>query len=398
MGTFTTDELLYIAQEMGCHVDPALVGVQKRTDVTNILRNYIKFHTGGDILANLQQELLMIARRGVASKAPKIKDSQPGTDYKLDTTVVEEVLAMSKDILADPVISASAAAASATDPDEIDAAITAMVAAGTGGAGGGNGDEDDDGDKDDEGDKDDASDDEGYKSEPEGNMLTFVKVPHKEKTHTLSVSPYYTVGTMKYMLKDLEGVPIKDQILKFGVDQLDDQKMLYEIGIMNGSSLMLVTRIKGSGKRGRGEDGKSTAAGIPEIVGEIPPILGDHPAIVAALQIRVINIGAWVGTLGLDAIIKLFAYVDEHSTNIIADPAIRCYAEFTAEMTGLKDAPKFDLENRIFSIFKIEFFDFETRIFRFSKWYLLVLRVGASGGPTSKGRTDGLAGMIGMIG
>ena len=78
MGSFTSDELLYICQAMNCYVNPELVGVQKRTDIMKILREFIQTETGGNIQGNLNLELRLIARRGVGSKTPKIKESVRG--------------------------------------------------------------------------------------------------------------------------------------------------------------------------------------------------------------------------------------------------------------------------------------------------------------------------------
>jgi hypothetical protein len=79
MGSFTSDELLYICQAMNCYVNPELVGVQKRTDIMKILREFIQTETGGNIQGNLNLELRLIARRGVGSKTPKIKESVRGS-------------------------------------------------------------------------------------------------------------------------------------------------------------------------------------------------------------------------------------------------------------------------------------------------------------------------------
>ena len=328
MGSFTSDELLYMCQVMNCHVAPELVGVQKRTDIMKILREFIQTETGGNIQGNLNPELRLIARRGVGSKTPKIKESVRGPSQD--------------------------AAAAAAD-DDLDQIVTEMVATGSGGNGAGSGDKD--GDKDDKKDEEKEADPDYEPSssdedEEKVKIIFIHKVPPNPPrkvpvmlpaTDTIKEVRSFAAGLFRMKRKDVRMLLKAPEWGEMEMD--DDGKTIYDYTVAlftNGCEVEVrFSGVGGAGtKRGRAEDGGvKSNTGIPDIVGEIPALPTDHPAIAAALRIKVINIDGWIKTLNLEKINKIFLLVDEHSTNIAADPALRSYADFTTEMVALKDSP-----------------------------------------------------------
>jgi len=118
------------------------------------------------------------------------------------------------------------------------------------------GSDDDDGHDDDPNDPSDPGDDEPD-DEPEGatgepGVQIFVKKPCG-KLITLDVEANDTIGHVKAVIQNKEGIPRKQQRLLFADADLDDDKTLSYYNIQKESMLLLLLRGRGGmGKRGRG--------------------------------------------------------------------------------------------------------------------------------------------------
>jgi len=113
---------------------------------------------------------------------------------------------------------------------------------GGGGSGGGGG-----GDSGDDSDDDDESED----SEDEGAMVINLKLDYNGgSTVSLEVAGWFTAGTLKGRVKSLLGISRRDQRIIFADKDLEDDKTLSGQNIQNGSTVHLLLRGTGGGKRG----------------------------------------------------------------------------------------------------------------------------------------------------
>ena len=328
MGSFTIAEILWMIKELQCPLDLEAIGAFTRNDVTKVLRTFIMTECNNNIVAELPLEWRPLATRHV----PNIKPFGPPASA-----------------------AASSDPATVAEPEPtVDEIVQEMVAAGSGGNGAGSGDKD--GDKDDKKDEEKEADPDYEPSSDEDEekiKIVFVhKVPPNPPrkvpvmlpaTDTIKEVRSFAAGLFRMKRKDVRMLLKAPEWGEMEMD--DDGKTIYDYTVAlftNGCEVEVrFSGVGGAGtKRGRAEDGGvKSSAGIPDIVGEIPALPTDHPAIAAALRIKVINIDGWIKTLNLEKINKIFLLVDEHSTNIAADPALRSYADFTTEMVALKDSP-----------------------------------------------------------
>jgi hypothetical protein len=110
---------------------------------------------------------------------------------------------------------------------------------GSDGAGGGGGGRGDDKEEDDMEPAPTGSDD-GL------GMQIFVKLP-AGYTITLDVEAFDTIGTIKAVIKNKEGIPRADQRLIFADKDMDNRDTLYECNIVDGSKLVLLMALTGGG-------------------------------------------------------------------------------------------------------------------------------------------------------
>ena len=110
----------------------------------------------------------------------------------------------------------------------------------------GNGDEEPSMGGQEEDDPDDGE--EGDSDEEEMDLV--VKTPFGD-TIVLKVDDGYSVKKVKGMIKELEGIPRREQKLIFKTDQLEHDRTLRSYSIHDRDELVLLLRLGGGGKRGR---------------------------------------------------------------------------------------------------------------------------------------------------
>eukprot|EP00930_Biecheleria_cincta_P041502 TRINITY_DN2845_c0_g1_i1.p1 TRINITY_DN2845_c0_g1~~TRINITY_DN2845_c0_g1_i1.p1 ORF type:complete len:385 (+),score=92.42 TRINITY_DN2845_c0_g1_i1:66-1157(+) len=118
--------------------------------------------------------------------------------------------------------------------------------AGSGNGGYGGGDEPNDGDDSD----DDGNDDKGSSPEPEDSadldgMTVNIKFPDGLKVVPLAVERYDTVGTLKALIMDKEGIPRRQQQLVFMEQWMENGLTLSDYSVEDGSVIHLVLSIVG---------------------------------------------------------------------------------------------------------------------------------------------------------
>ena len=104
--------------------------------------------------------------------------------------------------------------------------------------------DDNSGDDDDDNSGDDDSDSNG------SDMQIFVKLP-KGKTITMDVGASHTINNIKAIIKDREGIPMKQQRLIYQDQQLEDGLTISGYNIKNLATLTLPTGSKGEGLGGK---------------------------------------------------------------------------------------------------------------------------------------------------
>ena len=104
-------------------------------------------------------------------------------------------------------------------------------------------DDDDDEPPDDDGDEPPDDDDDDEPPDDEG-MQIFARLPDGN-TITMDVETSHTIYTLKAIIKNKEGIPMKHQRLIFNDNQLEDGYTLEDYDIQNESMLILMTNLHG---------------------------------------------------------------------------------------------------------------------------------------------------------
>ena len=96
---------------------------------------------------------------------------------------------------------------------------------------------------------DDPNDEDDDEDDDDSDMQIFVTTP-TGKTITMDVEGSHTIYTLKAIIKNKEGIPMKHQRLIFNDLQLEDGYTLEDYDIQKESMLNLMMPLRGGGKRG----------------------------------------------------------------------------------------------------------------------------------------------------
>jgi ubiquitin len=159
-------------------------------------------------------------------------------------------------------------------------------------------DTDDQGGKDQDGDDKDSKEydsEEPCEPSDEHNMQIFVTMP-TGKTITLGVEASDTISVVKALIQGKEGIPRSQQRLIFADNDMNDRDTLEDAGIVDGSKLVLLLRILGTGKRAR----MVSLEEEPEVLDEdYSPREDDLDVIHALLSVKEVSIHTLLTSLSL---------------------------------------------------------------------------------------------------
>jgi len=182
-----------------------------------------------------------------------------------------------------------------------------------------------------DGDDDDDDDDDDEGNSTAADMQIFVKTPTGE-TITLDVEASDTIVMIKAMVQSMRGYPRHEQRLIFAGQQLENDRTLTDYNIQDGSTLELVLRMAGGGKRGRQAEVVQIIIGVPLA------IAGDAASVHRALNfVGGINLIHWMGGLAESEVDKLLVIAEGALTGGNIDHHVRSYVAFVAEYRALQD-------------------------------------------------------------
>ena len=180
-------------------------------------------------------------------------------------------------------------------------------------------------DPDEGGDQDSETEEE--ESEEEESFQIHLHMPDS-KVLTLTVQPSNTIGNVKGMIMNKEGIPIKLQRLVFAEHEMEDNNTISRYNLVEASVIYVLLRIKGSGKRAR--TSTSTASKSSIVTMPTDTELGVLHALVPAVQ----NI---VSGYRMFSIVE---YVKGASDDWVANAADICQAKHIHNPQRLQDVVK----------------------------------------------------------
>jgi hypothetical protein len=182
----------------------------------------------------------------------------------------------------------------------------------------------------------DGQDEEEGDYDSDGESMEIFVVKPEGKTIALDVTDSYTIGTVKALIKNIEGIPRCQQRLIFAATDLEDDVTLAGYKIKNASTLQLAMRLEGSGKRGRGE----ASGAVSVFFGQPVPLTTDSHAVKQALSLRTISIQPWLASLAQPDLDNLIVAVTRLGAGGNTEAQVRAYSTFIGETKKLADPKK----------------------------------------------------------
>jgi hypothetical protein len=163
-------------------------------------------------------------------------------------------------------------------------------------------------------------------------MEIYIKMP-TGKTITLGVEASDTISLVKALVKQKEGIPRHEQRLLFQDMDLDDSVTLAGYKIKNDSTLVMAMKVRGAGKRGRGD----ASSGVPMFFGQPMPKVSDSKAVQEALALRTVSIPNWLKSLSESDLDALLQATSTCGAGGNTEAQIRAYSAFIKETKALMD-------------------------------------------------------------
>lgn len=171
----------------------------------------------------------------------------------------------------------------------------------------------------------------------DGNTQFFIK-DLVGKTHTLPYDPSTTIDAVKDVIRQKLGIPPDHQRFLWAGKQLMEGTLL-ENNVFKESTIHLVLRLRGSGKRGR--NASVDAKEETPVIYQRPAVASNDIApVVAALRVEEVSMDAWLLSKSDADLHKMLQSYDDVTAGGKVDTHVAVLSAFVTEMQHLMDAEK----------------------------------------------------------